>query len=188
MQLRYGFSGIRWTDADSFRNNAMEVACHVKGTPPNYKPVWLPFYNYTPTFSVGSGTSPYLFTSQTIGNISETKYAFQIDPYRDRGICLVVSGYLDSSFNEQPSWIVLPPTTFTDSEGDTASLPVGYTITVINWTATDIFVVPYSSTNHGAVIVDAHRNNNWYSELNGTQSSDTFVYIGTWAGNGITWR
>ena len=188
LQLRYGFSGIRWTDADRFRNNAMEVACQIKGTTPNVKPVWLPFYNYTPTFSVGTGTTPYLFTSQTVGNISETKYAFRIDPYRDRGICLVVSGYLDTNMNEQPSWVVLPSSTFTDADGDTVTLPVGYTITVINWTQTNIYVVPYSSSNHGAVIVDANRNNNYYAELNSTQSRDTYIYVGNWAGLGDTWQ
>lgn len=186
--MRYGFNGIRWNDADVVGNRAMDVAANIKGTSPNSKPVWLPFYNYTPVFSVGTGTTPYLFTSQYIGNISETKYAFVIDAYRDRGLCLVVSGYLDSNFSQVESWIVLPPTTFTDSDGDTASLPVGYTVTVINWTETNIYVVPYSSSNHGAVIVDANRNNNWFSDLSGVQSSDTFVYIGNWAGLGATWR
>lgn len=187
LQLRYGFNGIRWSNADAFGNKSMDVACQIKGTAPNYKPVWLPFYNYTPTFSVGSGTSPYLFTSQTVGNISETKYAFVVNPYRDRGICIVTSGYIDSSFNECESWIVLPPTRFTDADGETASLPTGYTITVINWTQTNIYVVPYSNSNHGAVIVDANRNNNYYADLNGVQSRDTYIYVGNWAGLGDTW-
>ncbi|MCR5333850.1 MAG: hypothetical protein K6E45_02870 [Bacteroidaceae bacterium] len=187
MQLRFGFNGIRWNDADVYGNKAMEVVTGVKGTSPNNKPVWLPFYNYIPTFNVGVGTTPYLFTAQYIKNISENKYAFQIDPCRDSGICVVQSGYIDTNFNQQDSWIILPPATFTDADGDTASLPIGYQVTIINWTSVNIYVVPYSSSNHGAVIVDANRNNNYYAELNGVQSRDTYIYVGTWAGLGETW-
>ena len=187
LQLRYGFNGIRWNDADAFANRAMDVVAGTRGSSPNIKPIWLPFYNYVPTFSVGVGTTPYLFASQYIGNISQTKYAFRVDPYRDRGICIVQSGYIDSNLNEQESWVVLPPPTFTDSDGNSVGLPTGYTITVINWTATNIYVVPYSSSNHGAVIVDANRNNNWYADLNDVQSRDTYIYVGNWAGLGTTW-
>ena len=182
LQLRYGFNGIRWKDVENKFNSAMEVAANVKGTSPNNKVVWLPFYNYIPTFSVGTGTAPYLFTSQSVGNINETKYAFRIDAYRDRGVCLVKSGYLDSNFNEQESWVILPPTTFTDSDGETASLPVGYTVTIINWTRTNIYVVPYSASYHGVTIEDANRNQNYFCELNGTQSRDTYIYVGNYAG------
>ena len=82
----------------------------------------------------------------------------------------------------------MPSSTFTDADGDTATLPVGYTITIINWTQTNIYVVPYSSSYHGAVIVDANRNNNYYAELNGVQSRDTYIYVGNWAGLGATWQ
>ena len=187
MQLRYGFGGIRWNNADAFGNKAMEVVTGIRGTSPNYKPVWLPFYNYIPTFNVGVGTTPYLFTSQYIKNISENKYAFQIDPSRDSGICVVQGGYMDLNGNQQESWIILPPSTFTDSDGNTASLPIGYRVTIINWTSVNIYVVPYASSNHGAVIIDANRNNNYYCDLNGTQSRDTYIYVGNWAGLGETW-
>ncbi|MBR1526582.1 MAG: hypothetical protein IJ640_07980, partial [Prevotella sp.] len=188
MQFRFGFGGIRWNDADRFGNSAMEVVANVKGTSPNFKPVWLPFYNYTPIVHIGTGTTPYLFTSQYIGNIAQTKYAFRIDPYRDRGICVVEAGYFDiNANNEQDSWVVLPSTMFTDADGENAPLPIGYQVTIINWTSVNIYVVPYSSSNHGAVIIDANRNNNYYAELNGVQSRDTYIYVGTWAGLGETW-
>lgn len=187
LQLRYGFNGIRWNNADLARNSAMEVAANIKGSTPNAKPVWMPFYNFVPTFHVGVGTTPYLFTSQYIENISENKYAFKIDPYRDRGICIVESGYMDSNGNQQESWIILPPVTFTDNDGEIASLPVGYQITIINWTSTNIYVVPYSSSNHGAVVVDANRNNNYYCDLNGSMSRDTYIFVGSYAGLGTVW-
>lgn len=179
-QIRYGFNGIRWNDADIFGNEAMDVVADVKGEVPNAKPLWLPFYNYVPVFSLGVGTM--LFTSQVIGNIGETKYGFLIDAYRNRGVCIVKRGYEDNSGNEQPSWVILPPPTFTDSDGDSVSLPYGYQITIINSTGTDIFVVPYSNSVHGAVIIDANRNNNWFAEINGVQSRDTYIYVAhnTW--------
>lgn len=61
LQLRYGFNGLRWSNADAMRNSTMQVVAGVKGNSPNYKPVWLPFYNFNPTFSVGTGSNPYLF-------------------------------------------------------------------------------------------------------------------------------
>ena len=32
------------------------------------------------------------------------------------------------------------------------------------------------------------RNNNYYAELNGVQSRDTYIYVGNWAGLGDTWQ
>lgn len=90
LQLRYGFSGIRWNNPDSFRNQNFQVAAQIKGTTPNVTPVWFPFYNYTPLFQVGTGTTPYLYTYQFIGNINASKWAFTIDAQRDSGICYVV--------------------------------------------------------------------------------------------------
>jgi len=77
----------------------MQVVAGTRGTSPNIKPVWFPFYNYTPMFDVGVGTTPYLFTSQLIGNINQTKYAFRIDAQRDSGICYVRGRAMDSELN-----------------------------------------------------------------------------------------
>lgn len=189
LQLRYGFSGIRWNNPDSFRNQNFQVAAQIKGTSPNVKPVWFPFYNYTPLFQVGSGSSPYLYTYQYIGNINASKWAFRIDAQRDSGICYVVGRAMDSEFNYQDSWIVLPPETFTDADGDTVGLPVGYTVTIINDSGGNVYVVPYSNTEHGVIIVDSNRNDNYYCELNDdlSMSNDTYIYVGAYAG-GRHWR
>ena len=186
LQLRYGFNGIRWNDADKFKNTAMQIAAGTKGSAPNIKPVWLPAYNYTPIFNVGVGTSPYLFTSQFIANINATRYAFRVDAQRDCGVCFVADYARDGGGNEQESWIILPPETFTDEDGDTVSLPVGYTVTVVNDCGGNVFVCPYSTSEHGVKIVDGNRNENYYSQLNGRQSSDTFIYMGNYAGR--NWR
>lgn len=189
LQLRYGFSGIRWNNPDSFRNQNFQVAAQIKGTSPNVKPVWFPFYNYTPMFQVGSGSSPYLYTYQYIGNINASRWAFRIDAQRDSGICYVIGRAMDSEFNYQESWIVLPPETFIDSDGDSVGLPVGYTVTIINDSGGNVYVVPYSSTEHGVIIVDSNRNDNYYCELNAdlSMSNDTYIYIGSYAG-GRHWR
>ena len=188
LQLRYGFSGIRWNNPDSFRNQNFQVAAQIKGTSPNVKPVWFPFYNYTPLFQVGTGTTPYLYTYQFIGNINASKWAFRIDEQRDSGICYVVGRAMDSD-NYQDSWIVLPPETFTDSDGDTVGLPVGYTVTIINDSGGNVYVVPYSNTEHGVIIVDSNLNDNYFCELNAelSMSNDTYIYVGAYAG-GRHWR
>ena len=158
-QIRYGFNGIRWNNADKFGNRAMQAVTGVQGTNPNYKPVWLPFYNYTPTFSP-------TFTSQYINNVAQTKYAYYIDPQTDCGICLVDTPYVDTSFNYQESWIILPYSTFAQ-DGATCPLPVGYTITIIkNYTGSNLYVVPYSSSKESAIIIDANLNNNYYVGMN----------------------
>ena len=188
LQFRYGFNGIRWNDADKFKNSAMQVVAGTRGTSPNIKPVWFPFYNFIPMFDVGVGTTPYLFTLQLIGNINETKYAFRIDAQRDSGICYVRGQAQDSDFNYQDSWVILPPETFTDSESaNTVALPEGYTITIINDSGGPLYVVPYSTTEHDVKIVDSNQNDNYYCSLNGTQTNDTYTYIGSYSG-GRHWR
>ena len=83
---------------------------------------------------------------------------------------------------------MLPPETFTDSESsNTVALPEGYTITIINDSGGPLYVVPYSSTEHNVKIVDSNQNDNYYCELNGTQTNDTYIYIGSYAG-GRHWR
>ena len=184
-QLRYGYNGIRWNDADRFNNSAMEVAASIKGTTPNYKPVWVPFYNFCPMFDVGTGDNVY--TYQHVSNINDERWAFAINPIEHRGICYVTYHATDENHNTQESWIILPFDSFRDSDGDWVSLPVGYMVTVINDSGGSVFVTPEATSSHHAKIVDANRNENWYSEINGTQSNDTFIYVGTFSGVS-TWR
>lgn len=106
---------------------------------------------------------------------------------KDRGICYVSYHATDSNGNRQDSWVVLPFNTFTDADGDHVSLPTGYTVTIINDSGGSMYVVPDATSEHHAKIVDSNQNDNWYSSLNGSQTNDTFVYIGTYSGV-IEWR
>lgn len=190
LQLKHGFNGIRFADADNdLRNNsAMCALAGVVGSGPVYRPLWMPFYNFTPMFQVGVGTTPYLFIYQYIANISANKYAFQINAQRDSGICYVRGQAVDSNNNAQESWVILPPETFTDTNtGYTASLPIGYTVTIINDSGGPLYVVPSTYTEHSVKIVDSNQNDNWYCSLNGTMTDDTYIYIGSYAG-GRHWR
>jgi hypothetical protein len=94
---------------------------------------------------------------------------------------------VDGGGNYQDSWVILPSESFTDEDGDTVSLPVGYTVTVINNSGGSVFVCPYSTTEHGVKIVDSNQNDNYYCALNGQQKNDTYIYLGSFA-NGRHWR
>ena len=185
LQLRHGYNGLRWNNADIFRNQSMQVVAQIKGSSPNFRPVWMPFYNYIPLYNVG--TTTYIFEQQTIGNINAVKYAFQIDAQRDSGICHVSGRAMDGDGNYQDSWVILPAETFTDAEGDTVSLPVGYTVTIINDSGGSVYVCPYSTNEHGVKIVDSNRNENYYCEINGRQTNDTYIYTGSYS-DGRHWR
>lgn len=185
-QIRYGFNGIRWNDADVGTNAAMEVIAGVTGTAPNYKPMWLPFYNFIPFTTIGG----YNFSQKTLYIPSATtRYAYQIDATKMRGVLVISSPAMDSQGNEQSEcWIVLPRPTFTYN-GANAALPAGYTITIINWTNRDVFVTPYrSSASQTATIVDANRDNNQYCSLSNTRARDTYIFTGrNLATTGETW-
>lgn len=184
-QLRYGFNGIRWNDADVFNNSAMEVVASIKGSVPNAKPVWMPFYNYCPMYYVGSDRN--LFTYQHVSNINDDRWAFIIDPMKHRGICYVSYHAVDDNYNTQESWVILPYYQFNDSDGEWVNLPAGYMVTIINDSGGSVFVCPDATSYRHAKIIDSNRNDNWYSTINGTQTNDTFIYLGTFSGVS-TWR
>ena len=165
----------------------MQVVAGSRGTAPDLKPMWLPFYNYIPLITLPNST-PYIFTEQSIGNINQTKWAFQLSAQRDSGILWVSGRAMDGGGNYQDSWVILPPESFTDADsGQSVGLPVGYCVTVINDSGGSLYVVPYSTTEHGVGIVDSNQNLNWYCSLNGTMTDDTYIFLGPYAG-GKHWR
>lgn len=133
LQLRHSFNGIRITNyvdepLDYVGNRCIEAIGGVKGTTPNLMPIWLPWYNYTPIWS------PSGYTQQTIINTGSTnKYAYAIDPIKDRGICNIQTPAVDGQGHSTQTWLLLPPLTFVDEEGDEVQLPVGYTVTIFNF-------------------------------------------------------
>ena len=157
----------------------METVVGVKGSIPNLKPIWMPFYNFTPIFKVNS------YQIQDIVNTGDTnKYAYTIDPMNDRGICVVSDAATNNNGKQQDSWILLPPLYFNDEDGDLITLPVGYTITVMNhiYNPTgNVYVTGNVDTKNACIIIDANRNQNKYCKLQGQQQCvDTYVYMGSY--------
>mgnify|MGYP004513494357 CR=1 FL=1 len=81
--IQHGFNGIMWDNVDSSRNSAMKVAAGISGYTPNYKPVWYPFYNFTPVFI----PSNFVNTKIVNDGNSYSRYAYKIKPLSDCGIC-----------------------------------------------------------------------------------------------------
>ena len=96
---------------------------------------------------------------------------------------------MDDSGNFQESWILLPSSNQTYN-GNNIELPIGYTVTIINGTSMteekNVYVSGNVSTLHGCKIIDANQNENYYCSLNGTQSRDTYIFVGSYADGSIT--
>ena len=123
-QFRIGAGGFRLIEQNV--GSKLEVAAGMVYISDNvYAPIWLSAYNYTPIAYQIS------FTSQYLGNIASTKFAYQIDPLTQNGDICVTMPAMDANLNETDSWIVLPPSTFTYN-GRNVALPIGWKITIIN--------------------------------------------------------
>jgi len=111
--------------------------------------------------------------------VSQTKYAYKLNPVTDIGICFALCA-VNSSNVKQESWIILPSDSYTDENGETSNLPFGYSITIINDSISpnnvDICVAP---GNQYGLIYDDNRQSNSYSILSSAgKCSDTFIYMG----------
>ena len=115
---------------------------------------------------------------------SYNRYAYKINPLKDNGICYLESAFMDSSLNPCESWVLLPPSDFYDENGKQISLPMGYTVTVINGGFGNNKFNAYVSANvdksHKAVFIDGHRDKNWKVSLNNTVHWEKFVYMGSY--------
>ena len=63
------------------------------------------------------------------------------------------------------------------------NLPIGYTITIINHTflsdyKCNLYVSGDAYQKNEVIIIDSNRNTNYYCNLSGTKSSDTYIYMG----------
>lgn len=153
----------------------LDTIAGVSGSQPDYKPVWFPFHNITPMFS------PTFGAIETIVNTGETgKNVYKIDPFSDYGICYVDNPAMDENFKVQDSWILLP-SSMQVYKGNNIGLPKGYTMTIINGTKGNVYVTGNVSAYHACKIIDANRNENYVCSLNGMQSRDTYIYVGSYA-------
>lgn len=181
--LQFGANGVRWTE--KLQNNnvvggnrAMDVAVGYNSTNPT-KILWLPFYNYTPIFN------PSIWTNGNIINTGHTnKYYYTINVQEDRGICVVDYPPFNESGVKQDAWILLPSEVMDDGNGSMGYyLPVGYQLTIINHTfitseKCNLYVSGNATQKNQVVIIDSNRNTNYYANLSGRQSSDTYIYMG----------
>ena len=187
LRLQFGFNGIRWSDDTEYSNKSMEVLCNVKSNADGtYSPAYLPFYNFTPV------TQSFTFTNQRVANIALDKYAHNIMPTEDKGILLLDTPAVDSNGNYQETWFVLPPQNFGSRDGKIHfSLPIGYTVKIINNTdgKANVFVTPNTSSKNEGVIYTSENSKTNYLKLIGDYSMKTFMYIGGYGlESGNAWR
>lgn len=187
LRLQYGFNGIRWSDDTDYNNKAMEVLCSVKSnTDGTYSPLYLPFYNFTPV------TQSFTFAYQRVANIASNKYTHNIMPLTDKGILLLDTPAVDSNGNYQETWFVLPSESFSSRDGKIYfSLPIGYTVKIINNTGdkANVFVTPGTSSKNQGVIYTSENAKVNYLTLTGDNSMKTFMYIGGYGTESVTtWR
>ena len=187
LRLQFGYNGVRWSDDTEYYNRAMEVLCNVKSNADGtYSPLYLPFYNYTPV------TQSFTFTNQRVTNIELTKYAHNILPTTDKGILLIDTPATDTNGNYQETWFVLPPESFGSRDGKILfSLPIGYTVKIINNTdgKANVFVTPSASSKNEGVIYTSESTKVNYLKLTGDNSMKTFMYVGGYGTeSGSTWR
>lgn len=181
--LQFGANGIRWKEKivngnAITGNREMDVAVGYNNTNPT-SVIWIPFYNYTPIFN------PNNWTNGTIINTGHTnKYYYKIDVQNDRGLCVVNYPPTNTSGRVQDAWVLLPNQVIDDGNGNVGYyLPIGYTVTIINHTflsalKCNLYVTGDAAQKNEVVIIDSDRNYNYYCDLSGTQSSDTYIYMG----------
>lgn len=181
--LQFGANGVRWTE--KLQNNnvvggnrAMDVAVGYNSTNPT-KILWIPFYNYVPIFN------PSIWTNGNIINTGHNnKYYYTINVQEDRGICVLDYPPFNESGVKQDAWILLPSEVMDDGNGSMGYyLPVGYQLTIINHTfitseKCNLYVSGNATQKNQVVIIDSNRNTNYYANLSGSQSSDTYIYMG----------
>lgn len=187
LRLQFGFNGIRWSDDTDYNNKAMEVLCSVKSnTDGTYSPLYLPFYNFTPV------TQSFTFAYQRVANIASNKYTHNIMPLTDKGILLLDTPAVDNNGNYQETWFVLPSESFGSRDGKILfSLPIGYTVKIINNTGdkANVFLTPSASNKNEGVIYTSENAKVNYLKLTGDNSMKTFMYTGGYGSeSGTTWR
>ena len=175
-RIQHGFGGIRFvnnSETDFVQGNRnMQVSASILPQGNYIKIQWLPFYNFIPTFSP-------TFTQQQIwvNDRQETKWAYKIDPLKDRGICNVYTPAMggDSYMDPQESWIVLP-SEYYDEDGNRCNIPEGYCITIVKtFTDANLYVCPSTDYEY---IQDANLNMNRYYSMNDNMSTrDTFMKV-----------
>lgn len=181
--MQMGSSGLRLRKTSSNAwSGILETICgQANNSSFETKPNWISFYNWTPTKSLYGEYQWKTFYYDY--NDSHSRYAYNINAETINGDIFADTA-IDDQGNPQESWIILPHTQWTDSDGYVHPLPAGFKVTIWNMKHYDIYVCPYRSRGSAymdyGTIWDANGNGNAYVRLNdGTQCNETFIYTGT---------
>lgn len=178
--IQHGFNGIKWDNsATSFGNTAMKVLASVEGGYGEYKPVWFPFYNYTPTFQ----PSKFMMTRIKNTPLQSNNYAYIINPLLDCGICYVKTPAIDNNSRIQETYILLPSSAFTGNDGQIHKLPIGYTVEVINGGIDNnnfsLLVSADVNDSYQAAFLNDNKIKDWEILLDSNCRQRQFIYMGS---------
>lgn len=196
-EIRNQNIGLKLTGADYFNSDGYleTIALSSKDN----RPIWLPFYNYSPLCFIGvEGERNYRLG--IINNIiTEQVYQYRINPCRDVGeISIIKRPPVDTTVTPIPkAFIVLPPINgnLERNENDLSkvfSLPIGYRVRVNNLTYGSnyckVIVIPPEdwgdSPNNTVILVSnstsSFGNDVRYYEIDADNKTSTaeFMYIG----------
>lgn len=179
--LQHGFNGIKWDNSTTtFGNTAMKVLASAEGGYGEYKPVWFPFYNYTPTFQ----PSKFMMTRIKNTPLQSNNYAYKINPLSDCGICYVKTPAVDNNSRTQETWILLPSSAFTGNDGQIHNLPIGYTMIVINGgidnNKFEIQVSADVNNSYQAAFLEDNEIKSWSVLLDRNGRYKQFIYMGSY--------
>jgi hypothetical protein len=200
-RLQSGLGGIRVKDANNAYDGNLPVAPRIEvGTlyagsfPNSTKPLWIPIWNFTPINEIGG--SDYSLKTVYYDNSSYSKYVYDV-PINMNGILHLSARPMDSEGNLQDeAWIRLPyvssTTAYTDSDGNSGSVPNGFSITIINDLINcSVYIVPHrnwSSNTNLYSIRDAKGDYNEYFGMQGTENKITkFIKINAYSPYSVVW-
>lgn len=190
--------GLRLTGADYF--NKVGYLETIALSSNDNRPIWLPFYNYSPLCFIGENDRKY--SLQSINNtISAQVYQYRINPCRDVGeISVTYCPSTTAGTLVREAYIVLPPidNNRERNEADISkvfSLPIGYKVRVNNLTYGSYYckvrVIPpedYGDAYNNTIILVGNTNSTYgdnlsYYELdvintNSQRTTAEFMYIG----------
>lgn len=180
--VRQGNQMIKVSEGGIFRGFP-QGAYRPGSSPMEYVQAWYSIYNYVPL--TDSMNYQMIGTYMKVPSINENKWCILIDPMTVNGDFNVTGPVMDNSYNDQETWILLPKTHWT-SNGVSYALPAGWRIRIINGILSrsrGLYVSTQELSNMGGydsnnVIYDSNRNGNRYTDLNGAESEDIFVWDG----------
>ena len=138
------------------------------------KPVWLSIFDYTPIYKFGTTET----VQKKVTNMNETKYVFEIDPKKHRG--LIIPNNINNSNDGNELYILLPKNRIY-YESYSVPLTPGYTIRISSCLANkNIYVTPNSDGYHHGIIIDDNKDENYFTNLNSSNGhTDTYIFLGS---------